>query len=543
MNTRITLICLITLAASLTRSQETVKSVSGRLVSANLFKNGLAVITKEIQLDGPGTYVLDAVPSAVHSTLWLEGPRDLVATSTLREMATPELDLNQMNLQERFGGREVTVHVKGETPQKITGKIPMPALETSKQWNRDYATTRRAYRRNLNSGQPSARSSFLPLQTPDGWVYLETSSIGRIDLKGPEPVAATEKRPTLLLKTREKNPATLRMSYLTKGLSWAPSYRVSLRDDNTLTVEQKAVIKNELEDLKETDLHLISGFPNIPTQNVVTPFSPEQTWDTFFQQLSQEPQRGNHILRQQAFTMNMPQPGNRSIDFERLSEGEGPDLYYQPAGKRSLSEGDSMLLPIASADADYSRIVEWTIPDTRLANGRRVPEHTRSNNSEKYQDSVWDAIQFRNPFDFPMTTAPAVIVSGKKFLGENTSYWTDPGERNTLQITKALSVRTLHTEQEIADSREIIKIAGDDHYRTSVEGKLLMVNRRKKAVNIRIRRRFSGDLEKATGSPETRLLEDGVWTINQRNELTWETTLAAGEEKELTYQYTVLVDR
>jgi len=46
----------------------------------------------------------------------------------------------------------------------------------------------------------------------------------------------------------------------------------------------------------------------------------------------------------------------------------------------------------------------------------------------------------------------------------------------------------------------------------------------------------------ADASPESKLLEEGVYSANQRNELTWTVTLKPGQEKTLNYRYSVLVD-
>lgn len=60
-------------------------------------------------------------------------------------------------------------------------------------------------------------------------------------------------------------------------------------------------------------------------------------------------------------------------------------------------------------------------------------------------------------------------------------------------------------------------------------------------MKLLIRRRFSGDLLKADGEPKCVLLEDGVWSVNKRNELTWTVELQPGAETSLTYQYIVHV--
>ncbi|HQE77379.1 MAG TPA: hypothetical protein PLK00_13190, partial [Candidatus Hydrogenedentes bacterium] len=50
-----------------------------------------------------------------------------------------------------------------------------------------------------------------------------------------------------------------------------------------------------------------------------------------------------------------------------------------------------------------------------------------------------------------------------------------------------------------------------------------------------------GDLLRADGDPACVLLEEGVWCVNKRNELTWTVDLQPGQETALAYEYVVLV--
>ena len=159
--------------------------------------------------------------------------------------------------------------------------------------------------------------------------------------------------------------------------------------------------------------------------------------------------------------------------------GEGVDLHYEPIGEHSFAEGDALMTSVATAKAEYERIVEWIVPDTRRANGRYIDEYQRRQQPDKYQDTAWDAVQFKNPFDFPMTTAPAMIVDAKGFSGQSLSYWVNPGEQTTLHITKALSIRTRSTEQEEKGERKIVYIGGNDYRDVKVKGQLYICNHRK----------------------------------------------------------------
>ena len=89
--------------------------------------------------------------------------------------------------------------------------------------------------------------------------------------------------------------------------------------------------------------------------------------------------------------------------------------------------------------------------------------------------------------------------------------------------------------------RDPVWVGGRQFRKSTVEGELAVNNHRKESINLVIRRRFSGDLLKADGDPKSSLREEGVYSINRRNELVWTMLLKAGEERKRKYTYTVLV--
>src|SRR5262245_63610647 len=61
------------------RADET--PAASKIVAVDLFKNGLAVVKREVTLGKPGVYALDDVPVAIHGTYFVEaaGPVETVA--------------------------------------------------------------------------------------------------------------------------------------------------------------------------------------------------------------------------------------------------------------------------------------------------------------------------------------------------------------------------------------------------------------------------------------------------------------------------------
>ena len=112
-----------------------------------------------------------------------------------------------------------------------------------------------------------------------------------------------------------------------------------------------------------------------------------------------------------------------------------------------------------------------------------------------------------------------------------------------LRVEKALSVRTrpIETEDAKEGNRDLVWVGARQYRKTTVDGEVTVNNHRKETVQLVIRRRFSGELVSAEGEPKSSLREDGVYSVNKRNELFWTIPLKAGEEQKLKYRYSVLV--
>ena len=361
------------------------------------------------------------------------------------------------------------------------------------------------------------------------------------------PVKREVERPVLIFDVREA-PAgggAVRISYLTKGLAWLPAYQVDISDPAKLKIRQSAVVRNEMDDLNDSEIQLISGYPNVRFGAVDSPLWPATGLAAFFQQVNQSGSSmggvlGNNIVSQQMVYSNsaarMESPPLPEVnELGNVSD----DIHYESIGRHSLRAGDSLSLDIASARAAYERVVDWKVPDPRGSNGR----YQRNRDERSEDNEAWDALRFTNPFNFPMTTAAAVIVEDGRFRGQSLSQWVNPGQSTCLRITRALSVRAESGEIEEEGQREIVWIAGNDYQRTRVKGRLSLHNFRGKEVTMNIRCGFSGKLLEADGDPEKSLRTEGVSSVNPRRELTWNLKVPAGGEKELTYRYEVLVDR
>jgi len=515
----LTLAAAVILLPAPARAEDT--PVKGKIVGVDLFKNGLAVVRCDVTLARPGTYVLDEVPQPVHGTYWVESDSPVETVIRMRDVEVPAAETAPGNLQEDLAGKKVTLHFKGANRPPVTGTMMK------------FKSTR--------PEEPVVPSRFLVVQTGKGRVYIEAAEVASVESdEAGEKVIRQQPRMFLTLDDAAKGETKVSLRYLTHGLSWAPSYRIDITDPKTLALEQHAVIRDEIVKLEGAEVRLISGYPSVQFAHVRSLLSPRTTLAAFFQELGSGEVRYSDAAMNGAITQNTM--GNFRAPYVlalgATPSGEGVDLHYQSIGKRTLAQGDTLALTVAKGKADYERIVEWLIADTR-------DEYGRYDGRGKVDgDDSWDALKFKNPLPFPMTTGPATVTAGGHFNGQRMSYWVNAGEETILRVEKALSIRTRATENESqkeGSARDLVWVGGRQYRKTTVEGEVAVSNHRKEDVSMVIRRRFSGELIQAEGAPKSSLLTEGVYSINRRNELVWTLPLKSGEEVKLKYSYSVLV--
>jgi hypothetical protein len=508
------------LPATAARAADT--SVTSKIVAVDLFKNGLAIVKREATLGKPGTYIINDVPNPVHGTFWIDSTGTVDATVKMREVDVPVGDVPPGSLQDDLAGKRVIVHLKGDKRAPVTGTMMKF--------------------KPLKGDEAVGAGRFLVLQTGKGRVYLEPGEVSAVESEDAgDTVVRRRPQLVLALSNTEKAETKVTIRYIAHGLSWAPSYRLDISDPKTLLLEQHAVVRNELADLDGAEVRLISGYPSVQYAQVRSPLSPRSSWISFFAELAggfrnQEIDAlSNSIVSQQRISSN--DRGAFNLALGATPTGEGVDLHYQPIGPRTLAQGDALFLVVGKGKSEYERIVEWLVPDTRNIYGQLDARETG--------DDVWDALKFKNPLPFPMTTGPATVTASGRFNGQRTSYWVNAGEETVLHVEKALSVRTRSIEneqlKENGSSRDLIWVGGRQYRRTTVEGELAVGNHRKESIALVIRRRFSGELIQAEGTPKQTLREEGVYSVNKRQELLWTLALKGGEERKLKYSYTILV--
>ncbi|MBP5620669.1 MAG: hypothetical protein J6X44_01510 [Thermoguttaceae bacterium] len=578
--------------------------LSGKIESIGVFKNGIAVVRERFDAPGVGRYATEAPRSAIHGSFFVQSYAVVDATSTNLETAVDLSEVESIDWTKDFKGCKLQVVLPNETEPRVVRIVASPT-------NQNVSNPIDPYSARMIPN-PNASANGVLLECEDGkvvWV-ANPSSLQSVALLDGAPENFKRVKPSLVFDVQKTSNqakgATIWVSYLTRGVTWAPQYRVDLLDDETLKIEQNAILINEWRDFDDATIRLYSGYPQIPLQNTNSPMNPSIGMQDFFASLNGaggagmygSNRRSEGYMTQMAITSNSAMGGMaRDVGFDanasESSIGDGVDIFAQEIGSKSLKKGDRILFTVGKAEVPYRKSVSWNIFDARDANGRPVDFNARGMNSEatnnhyaqttsgeaslEYSNRFpepWDVLSFNNPFDFPITTGPAVAYAGGRFLGQNSLFWTNPKEKTVLPITKALSVRVRSIENErIFDLQseqnnlanpvsqpgeflypelkkdywgKVINVRGTLYRVAVIDAEITLTNQRDEETRALVSRQFTGVLDPESlknfdSDPKVIRLAIGpnywAWPTNLQHELQMEITLKPGETKTLKFSY------
>ncbi|MFZ0310250.1 MAG: hypothetical protein WAL89_18905 [Candidatus Sulfotelmatobacter sp.] len=544
--------CVISLAAHSGEAPET--DLKPAAVAA--FKNGLAFVVKQgdVRLEA-GVGNLAPVPNATLGSLWI-APND--AGASLDEVVAHRYKVSaQQNLTALAdvllanAGKVVTVvdnnqkeytgEIVGFRQAEKSGVVAAPQNSESFYSNALPVAL-----------QPHAQPEFLLLKSDGKLLALYFHNIARVILPA-DPVlqqAQEEERKALRFKIKgETGHANLTMGYLEHGLGWTPSYLVSLQDDKTAQITMQAVLVNDAEDLKDTDLFFVVGVPNFAYSNVPSPMALQQSLLEFMQAASRKDDMSARYSN--AITGQMTMGGviggldqeaapSFATTTQELQGAQEEDLFLYSRKNVTLARGERATYNVFSETVNYEHIYEWNLEDQPRVDGFGNAQNNVNSGSDRgTKDNIWHALRLKNTTKFPWTSAPTMVISGTKPLSQDTVPYTPKGATSSLKLTVATDIRASHEENEVERQKDLQRRRNYNYDQVTVEGTLTIKNYKSKEVRLSIADRVRGTVESQTDDGKAAKLAEAIAVDNPLSRLTWEVTLKAGEEKIIKYRYKV----
>ena len=544
--------CVISLAAHSGEAPET--DLKPAAVAA--FKNGLAFVVKQgdVRLEA-GVGNLAPVPNATLGSLWI-APND--AGASLDEVVAHRYKVSaQQNLTALAdvllanAGKVVTVVDNNQ--KEYTGEIvgfrqaEKSSVVAAPQNSESFYSNALPV-----APQPHAQPEFLLLKSDGKLLALYLHNIARVILPA-DPVlqqAQEEERKALRFKIKgETGHANLTMGYLEHGLVWTPSYLVSLQDDKTAQITMQAVLVNDAEDLKDTDLFFVVGVPNFAYSNVPSPMALQQSLLEFMQAASRKDDMSARYSN--AITGQMTMGGvigglgqeaapSFATTTQELQGAQEEDLFLYSRKNVTLARGERATYNVFSETVNYEHIYEWNLEDQPRVDGFGIAQNNVNSGSDRgTKDNIWHALRLKNTTKFPWTSAPTMVISGTKPLSQDTVPYTPKGATSSLKLTVATDIRASHEENEVERQKDLQRRRNYNYDQVTVEGTLTIKNYKSKEVRLSIADRVRGTVESQTDDGKAAKLAEAIAVDNPLSRLTWEVTLKAGEEKIIKYRYKV----
>lgn len=526
-----------------------------------LFKNGLGYATATAKLpDNARVIRLGQLPVPSYGTFWLAYPQAVKVRSLVTAMETVDETATATTVDQLLRlnpGRKVLIHTAASlgNPEVVLEGVVQPTdrPEPPEPASPYFMDFRRPTDRGYGYGYPSqSQSSVIMLKTDKSMVALSPGAIQRVDFGAADLVSVTTnqlKRPAIRMELEK--PATgekVEVSYLARGVTWVPSYRIDLSDEKTARFSAQAQIINEMADLTDAHVDLVTGFPNIQFPELPNPAAMSQNLADFLRSLAAGRAEGGNrgYMGQQAMISNF-----RNVDgydnaplpaYAVASAGQtAEDLFLYPLPKVSLKKGETATIPLFSADMPYRHLYTWKIANQLDADSSSREDRSRLRGDGRSAEEVWHTCRLVNAAKMPLTTAAAEFVKDGQFVGQDTCFYTAAGAEASIRINRAMNVQADQEEVEVERKRNTDHFYGMSYDLVKLTGELKVRNRLEKAIDLEITKELSGEVLDKSDSAKDVQTARGLKQVNPKHVLTWTLELKPAEERKITYSYQLYV--
>lgn len=504
----------------------------------NIFKNGTYFIVKEGNVTAPNAkWTMYPPASPLLATFWLTGTKDIKITRIDFVNDTVKTKLQASNLQEEMifnKGKKVSItYTFGDKQIKtVTGTLVNM----------------------IGGGQTAAVKDAVTGAT----TFINTSSMvdftvneATIDTK---PWDSTFRVAKVFFNHAAEN-TPLKLSYMSTGMTWLPSYNIKLIDEKTLQLEMKALIENYSEKIDNVEITLTVGSPQFKYGQQIDPLAGNYlTYGNANNYTWNYPAYDNYLAN--GASQSIYSNGTSTADYEWSSDpssyGGTPsyndysnyttegdksnDLYMYKIGKVSLPINTKSSFSIFSATIPYEEIYEVGLNDiVNYASNRTI------GNDEEQKFDVYHSLKLNNNTTYPFTTAP-VFVQDEKLqpLAQDQIKYTPVASKVKVQLARSPDVIVKNTEEETGKTDNVKKYNSYYYSLVTIKGTIPVENLQSKEITLNITKHLNADVSVA--SDEGTIKKSGKYSgLNPFSTVEWNVKLAPGEKKSVTYEYKVYV--
>lgn len=519
--------------SSIVLGQATPATVTPKVISVSMFKNGYAFVTREIPISDNMAKVVE-VPQTSLGSLWFwtnDGQIDSVTSVSEGKMVSTKIPFSmyQEVLDANIGKRFVftVVYTEEKDGHKSERRV-------------NYDGTLRSYKSNL-----------VAVETAEGMQLFSFDKIENITGKDPGIVLSREEKHEETARyyqiLTKNNAKSVMMMSLERGMAWAPGYSIDLSSPDKLTFTAKSTVLNDLLDFQDAKVRLITGFPNLQFQNILDPLTSGMSVDDWLRSISGGTpggfggggfggsggpfaNRAGELTKRDAakaivgadsapITFN---PADNGLVLQNVSGEQLEDLFFYDLDKVSLKRGSRSYQYLYQFDAPYKRTYTW---------------------DGESGTPVFNKIKFKNQTGKPISTAAATMFKKGEVIGQGMMNYTAANTEAELVVSRSLDFKT-SSNAEIVD-RAVGAIKDKKGTPTmdlvTYETELEVENPKEEAVNFSIKKLIYGEVNRTEPKAESEVSKTGVKGSNPYTTLTWNLKIAAGKSEKFVIRWKAYV--
>jgi hypothetical protein len=538
-----------------------------------IFKDGHAFVVHQgrVPVDAKGLVVLDRLPMPVLGTFWpYSADRDVKLTAVTAS-------------RQRVRGEETAIDLRGLLEANPGAMVELVDLDAKTFSGRIRGLPARPVDElHELEGRPDrdllpTKGGVILLETAQGVLALPLDRVRSVNFKNPPaPKYASESFRNLLTlafswpQAGPRREIEAGMAYVQRGLRWIPSYKVTIGNAGKARVQLQATLVNELADLEDVTANLVVGVPTFALKGTLDPMALQETMARLGEYFDAQSASGyamsNAIMSQvggkdESRLREDNARANLAADLgpEVTGSEKDEDLFVFTVKRVTLKKGERMVLPVAEYELGYRDVYVLELPFA-------PPLEVRANANEVQQREIarllgaphfMHVLRLANSGREPLTTAPALISSGDRVLGQGMMSYTAPGAECDLALTTAVDIKVAKSDKETRRVPGALTVDGSSYLRVDLDGRIAITNRRDQAVDIEVKRSILGHADLAGQMGKVEMVNayeeggavtrpswwgwygwPGWWgAVNGVGQFSWKTKVESGRTLALTYTW------
>jgi hypothetical protein len=531
-----------------------------------VFKNGYGFVEESLEVPvTDGWFSVPDVPQASFGLLWLgtraaglkvdQAISEVKAEDTVEELGSFD------ELLARNEGARVALTLSGPTQTVVTGVL-----------GRCFGTSRvvsGSSEREMSPfsvppvapeaapGVPSP--DYIMVTTDDGKAQLiPRHRVEQVAFETPPTVTRTGTRQVATMRARVTGASVptsvpVSLTYMRKGVSWLPSYRVTPGDARKAHVTLDATLINDAADLNNSTVGFVVGVPNFVLQDMLSPLSVRMAWQglsAYFGSGGPVPGGYSYLMTQQMANaaparMSEARAEQPTITLpEEATAGSGEeDLFVYRLSGVTMPKGGRGLFRVLEGDASYEDVYLMTLEDD-IASAQRAVETTISDPdlARAFQrPKVWHALRLTNTTSGPWTTGAAAVDWNGAATGQSILTFTPVAGTADLKLTVAPDVTAARAEKETKRELDALRTYNRAWNRVSLAGEIEIQNHRSTEARVIVRRRLTGTFSEASEGGSFSEVATSVYSVNPVSEAVWDLKVAPSSAVSVNFAYHVYV--